>query len=368
MKDAKILIVGGYGEVGRRLAAQLEATQPGCVTVAGRHPEQARNLPARKVDVDDVASIERALDGIDVVVACIRQREPHLLRAAVRRGIAYTSIAPPRLAWPALEALRTEAKRTRARIILASGLSPGITSVLVRAAADRLGKVDTVETALMLSLGDAYGADSMAFLLEEVRHPYSVMVDGTEQTWNAFERSKLVTFPAPLGERRAYTMPFTDQFYYPATVGAKTALARIALDPPWLASVLSVLLRAGLRRALAHRGGGAAIHGLIENLRRRYAGRDHYGLVVEVRGAGRTIRSTLVGREQATATAAGAAAITEALWSREVEEPGVWLAEEVIRPEPFLTRLAKQGIVSDALELPLSCGDGRAVRAIAPGV
>lgn len=94
MKTDRILIVGGYGEVGRRLAAQLEATQPNRVIVAGRHPEQASGVPARRVDVDDVASIERALDGVGVVVACVRQREPHLLRAAVRRGIAYTSIAP----------------------------------------------------------------------------------------------------------------------------------------------------------------------------------------------------------------------------------------------------------------------------------
>jgi saccharopine dehydrogenase (NAD+, L-lysine forming) len=269
MTDEKILIVGGYGEVGRRLATQLEATRPGRVIVAGRHPEQASGFPARRIDVDDAGSIEQALDGVGVVVACIRQREPHVLRAAVRRGIAYTSIAPPRLPWSALEPLRTEAQRTGARIIVGAGLSPGITSVLVRDAADRLadhreavpratsarglGRIDTVQTAVMLSLGDAYGPDSMGFILEEVSHPYVVVVDGREQTWNAFERSKPVEFPAPVGERRAYTMPFTDQFYYPATVGAKTAIARIALDPPWLADALSVLLRVGLRRALTLR-------------------------------------------------------------------------------------------------------------------
>ena len=140
-------------------------------------------------------------------------------------------------------------------------------------------------------------------------------------------------------------MPFRDQLYYPTTLGAKTAIARIALDPPWLGSVLSTLLRAGLRRVLRRGGARGAVHGLVERLRGRYSSRNHYALVVEVRGGGRVVRSTLVGRQQAEATAVGVGAITEALWSREVEEPGVWLAEQVIAPGAFFSRLASSGLV-----------------------
>lgn len=345
MTADKILIVGGYGEVGRRLAAQLEATQPGRVIVGGRHPERAIGIEARRIDIEDPGSIELALDGIGVVVACVRQREPHLLRAAIRRGIAYTSIAPPWMPWPETEPLRTEAEHSGARIILAAGLEPGITSVLVRAAANRLGRVDAVETALLLGLGDAYGADSMAFILDEVTQPYSIVVDGHAQRANAFARSTLVEFPPPVGLRRAYTMPFRDQLYYPATMGATTAIARIALDPVWLAPTLSGLLRVGARRLLGGSGARGRARRLIEKLRGGYSMCDRYALVVDVRSGGRTIRSTLIGRSQAHATAVGVGAITEALWSREVDTPGVWLAEQVIAPAPFLARLAAQGIV-----------------------
>lgn len=76
-----------------------------------------------------------------------------------------------------------------------------------------------------------------------------------------------------------------------------------------------------------------------------------HALVVEVRGRGRMVRSTLVGRKQAVATATGVYAITEALWSREVQAPGVWLAEQVITPERFLARLAAHGIVPVSEEI-----------------
>ena len=354
MNTNRILVIGGYGEVGRRLTAQLEATQPNRVIVAGRHPETAGAAGARRPDVDDAASIESALDGVGVVVACVRQREPNLLRAAVRRGIGYTSIAPPRIPPFETELLAAEAKRTGARIILAAGLEPGITSVLVRAAADRLGHVDSVETALLLGLGDTYGSDSLAFLFAELSQPYSIVVDGKPQVVNAFDGSTLIDFPAPVGSRRAYPMPFTDQLYYPSTVGAKTAVARIALDPPWLADALATLLPLGLRRLLRPGGSRGAVHQLIGKLRARYAGQDLYALVAEVRAGGRMIRATLVGRGQAAATAVGASAIVEALWSREMDQPGVWLAEQVVAVQPFFARLAAQGIVPTTEDIVVS--------------
>lgn len=86
MTANKILIVGGYGEVGRRLVDLLEEAQPGRVVVAGRHPERARGARARQIDLDTPVSIERALDDVAVVVACVRQRQPHLLRAALLPG------------------------------------------------------------------------------------------------------------------------------------------------------------------------------------------------------------------------------------------------------------------------------------------
>ena len=66
--------------------------------------------------------------------------------------------------------------------------------------------------------------------------------------------------------------------------------------------------------------------------------------VVEVRGGDGILRLSLSGQGQADATAAGAAATVEALVSREVEPPGIWLAEQVLAPGPFVSRLAAAGL------------------------
>jgi len=340
-----ILIVGGYGEVGRRIAALLEPTHPGSVLVAGRNPGRAGELRSRRIDVDDPASIESALGGVGTIVACVRQREPHLLRAAIRHGLAYTSIAPPWIEWPELMPLHEEAQRTGARLIFGTGLEPGIASVLAKMAADRLGRADAIETALLLSVGDAYGLDSMNFILEELAQEYSILVDGERQPARAFASSMRIEFPAPIGQRRAYTMPFTDQRYYPMTLKAHTSVARIAIDPPWVGRLIAGLARLGVRNLSAEPHRRTAIEGLRKRLQQRYAGRNQFSLVVEVRGGEKAMHLSLTGHGQAAATAAGAAATAEALANREVDLPGLWLAEQVLAPEPFLSRLAAAGLV-----------------------
>jgi saccharopine dehydrogenase-like NADP-dependent oxidoreductase len=268
------------------------------------------------------------------------------LRAAIARGLAYTDIAPHLMTRRPTEAMKAEATRTGARIVLGTGLAPGISSLLARLGADRLGAVESVEVGVLLSVGDAYGPASRAYLLEEISLRYAVCIEGREVPARPFGGYARVTFPPPLGRRVAYLFPFSDQVFFPKTLGARTALSRLALEPPWLGALLSVLLRLGPTAMLGRRAGAKerAQH-LGAWLRRRYEGRDRYGIVVEVEGARGRVRASLVGRGQATATAVGAAAVVRALAEGEVKQPGIWLAEKVVPPEPFFGRLAARGLV-----------------------
>src|SRR5687767_3178395 len=109
-----ILIVGGYGVVGRRVAAELAPRFAGRVVIAGRDRERAAVLcralghgtRPRRVDVNDAMSLGPALEGVGTVMACVAQRERHLLRLSIERGLAYTDLAPGLAFWQGAEALR----------------------------------------------------------------------------------------------------------------------------------------------------------------------------------------------------------------------------------------------------------------------
>ena len=140
--------------------------------------------------------------------------------------------------------------------------------------------------------------------------------------------------------------PFSDQVFFPETLGARTALSRLALDPPWLGTLLSALVRLRVTAMLRRRAGAEErLQRLTAWLQRRYEGRDLYGVAVDVHGARGRVRVSLVGHGQASGTAIGAAAVVRALAEGEVGQPGIWLAEQVVLPGPFFERLATCGLV-----------------------
>jgi saccharopine dehydrogenase-like NADP-dependent oxidoreductase len=102
MSRQAILITGGYGIVGRRIAADLAPDYLDRVVIAGRNPERANATAAaighgvrgRPLDVAVPSSIAAALDDVAVVVNCIDQPRRSLLHAAIERGLRYTDITP----------------------------------------------------------------------------------------------------------------------------------------------------------------------------------------------------------------------------------------------------------------------------------
>ncbi len=360
MSDRRdILLVGGYGVVGRRIAAHLAPRFPGRVLIAGRDEQRAEafclelghGARSRRMDVDVASSIGPALDGVGTVMACVAQRELHLLRAAIERGLGYTDIAPRLAFWHSAEGLASEARRCGARIVLGAGLSPGISNLMARQLAKALGPLEQIETAILLSLGDEYGPDSLRHVLDAVAQPFSVVEDGEHHAVMPFSDGKRIEFPPPLGPRTAYLFPWSDVVSYPKTLGARSAFGRFALEPAW-AGTLAALIARGARRWLTRPSVLEGEGGVLHRLTRLYAGQNRFALLVTARGQGRTLRMSLAGRRQANATAAGAAEFVRALAAGEIEQPGVWLPEEVISHERFFDALASMGLHARMEEIP----------------
>jgi saccharopine dehydrogenase (NAD+, L-lysine-forming) len=352
MTEQSILIAGGYGVVGQRIAAELAPDYS--VIVAGRHLEHAKATAAaighgvrsRLIDVTVEASIAAALEGVATVVSCIDQPRRSLLHAAIERGLRYTDITPHLVelgSGAAYEEIGAAARASGARVVLGTGIVPGISNVIVRALAHTLGGADVIETSLLLSASDASGPASFDYFVKELTMPFAVHVDGVDRPAQAFSDPRVIEFPSPFGPRSAYLFPFSDQVLYPRTMGAQTALTRLAIEPARLGRLLAASVRLGavrlvaqerVRNVLAKRRSDRALN---EALAR-------FALRVDVIHDGRSAHATLMGGPQANAAAAGASATVRSLMESEVSEPGAWMPEQVINPPGFFSRLAEQGL------------------------
>jgi len=130
----KLLVAGGYGVVGRRIASLLAAHYPGRVVIGGRRPDAAQaaalaigfGTQFRHIDVNRRDSVIAALDGVEVVVSCVDQLEPHLLRACAQNGLAYTDITPQLAFRSDIEDVDAQARQSGARILMGAGIAPRI--------------------------------------------------------------------------------------------------------------------------------------------------------------------------------------------------------------------------------------------------
>jgi saccharopine dehydrogenase-like NADP-dependent oxidoreductase len=361
MNALGILIVGGYGVVGGRIAAELAPDYPDRVIVAGRDLDRANaaataighGVRGREADVTLSSSIAAALGDVAVVMSCIDQPGRGLLHAAIERGLRYTDITPHLTELGrglGFERIDAAARASGARLVLGTGIVPGIANVMVRALADGLGGATGIETSLLLSARDVAGPASFDYFLQELSMPFEIHVNGADHPAYAFSDQRLVEFPAPVGMRPAYLFPFSDQVLYPRTMGARTALTRLAIEPSWLAKLLAMVVRSRAARLISHE---AVRHAISQRRRKVMSSEDtRFALRVDVTHHGQSSHATLVGRTQADAAAAGATGVLRALLDGEVAKPGAWMPEQVIDPGPFFERLAAQGLSVKLALLP----------------
>jgi saccharopine dehydrogenase-like NADP-dependent oxidoreductase len=355
----EILIVGGYGVVGQRIAAELAPDYPDRVVLGGRTLVRAEEVAkaighgvrGRRIDIAVPSSIAAALEGVVVVISCIDQPNRALLWAAIERGLNYTDITPHLTELgrgAAYDKIDAAARASGAKVVLGTGLVPGISNVMVRALADALDGVDEIETVLLLSASDVSGPASFDYFLQELSMSFDIRVDGADRPARAFSAPQLVEFPPPIGAQLAYLFPFSDQVLYPRTMGVRTALTRLAIEPAWLAKIIAAMVRTGASRLMAIEG----VRHAIAWRRQDYPSRKdaRFALRVDVRGGGRSRRAILLGNAQADAAAAGAAGVARLLIESDFVEPGGWMPEQIVDPAAFLSRLAKRGLEVEFLQ------------------
>jgi NAD(P)-dependent dehydrogenase (short-subunit alcohol dehydrogenase family) len=136
-----VLIVGGSGVVGRRIAAALAPDYGDQVIVARVNLDRAmiaateigREVRFREVDVKAPSSIAAAPEDVAIVVSCIDQPRRDVLRAAIERGLRYTDITPHLTELgrgTVFESIDAAARKSGARVVLGAGLVPGISNVM----------------------------------------------------------------------------------------------------------------------------------------------------------------------------------------------------------------------------------------------
>ena len=244
----RVLVVGGSGRVGastvRWIDKLAKAEQlPVQLAVGGRRQASfaaaAKRLGAKGVDdikfvqldLDDAASLERAVAGRSLVVHTagpFQQRtDPTLLKACIDAGVPYCDVCDE------LELSRAAKKLTSdVPAVISCGIWPGASALLAARAAERLGKpLDDLEFSFFTSGTGGAGPTivSATFLL--LCTPAAVYADGELVMKEPWTEKRTAAFGPGIGERDVYLLDNPDVPTCAEALGARSASSSFGTAP-----------------------------------------------------------------------------------------------------------------------------------------
>lgn len=377
--DRPILILGGYGNTGSRVAALLLQHSDATVVVAGRDRDRARATaghlkerhgPGRalavRLDAGDTAGLRAAFDDVGFVVNASNTvpYTEQVVSAALVAGADYidTQLSlPPKL--EVLGRLAPQIEREGRCFVTDAGFHPGVPAAMVRLAVERLGTVERADIGSCIQLDwNAYRFSEAALpeMLDEFEHfrPRYFEDGRWKERWRTY---RYFDFGEPFGRR--YTMPMDlDEMhalpeYVPSLrqtgffVGGFDPVTDFVVMPP-VALGLKVLPRSA-RSLLGNL--------LLWSLRR--FSRPPFGTVLVLEAAGATagaessFRLRIAHADGYHLTAAPVvAALLQYLDGH--RPPGLWHQAHFVEPERFFDDLRKMDVEVECGETKRSARSG----------
>lgn len=347
----KILIVGGYGSVGRVIATHLCEQYPDQVVVAGRSYKKAQAFAAElnhkvmplELDISATVSEDQFLHDVGTVIMCIDQGNQDFVRSCIQRAITYIDISASYTVLSKIEALDQEARSAGSTVVLSVGLAPGMTNLLTKLCQTKRPDMAIADIYIMLGLGDAHGEAAIRWTLDNIDAEFSITEKGESKRVASFEDGKQTTFPGGVGLRTAYRFNLSDQHVLPRTLGLQSVSTRLCFDSSAVTRLFAALKKTGATNLLKI----PRVQELLVGAMKRFQfGSETFILKVEARDAideAILYECTLAGEVEARGTGLVAAKVAEEL-ARSPTPPGVFHMEQLFDPLEFLNSLGGYGL------------------------
>lgn len=221
----RILVLGGAGTTGRRLAALLLAHSSDEVVLAGRDLGKAERaageltwiypgrVSARRADATDPASLAAAFADVDLVAvaASVLAWYEQVLEAALAAGAdCFDLLLSSPAKHAALARLRPRIERDGRCVITDGGVHPGLSAAMIRALAPACGRLQGVDVAALLRVdwnSYSFATSTIEEFVQELLgyRPEALRADvWTRLSWRVATRS--FDFGAPFGSQMCSAM------------------------------------------------------------------------------------------------------------------------------------------------------------------
>ncbi|MED3876459.1 saccharopine dehydrogenase family protein [Lysinibacillus capsici] len=284
MKNGNILIIGGYGEVGGKIAKLLLQSYPNRIWIAGRNIEKAKDFCVQhknlvrplQLDVSEKVHPEQ-LENVALVIMCLEQKDTAFAQLCLNEGISYIDITASYTFLKKLEALHSLAVQKHSTAIFSVGMAPGLTNLMAMHAARQLSSLEKMHISILLGAGDTHGTAAILWILQQLNKPFSSY---NNQKVANFTNKRTVKFKK-IGKRSVYQFNFSDQHTLTKHFPSIPIVTRLGFDVEPLNKFVSFLQKSRIACLLKFNGIQILLASLIQKIK---IGSDVCGIQIEAIG------------------------------------------------------------------------------------
>ncbi len=362
--SSHVLIIGGRGRIGRQVAADILRHTTAQVTVTGRSQkpgplsfgDRGHYLP---LELADRAAVEQAIRALgtdrepkNVVVHCagpFLQRDAHVLQTCIEAGVNYVDVSDHPSFTRQAQAHRGAAVQAGVTALINTGVFPGISNSMARAAVEQLDRAEAIHLSYAVAGSGGAGVTVLRTTFLSLQQPFSAWIGGQWQTIKPYRDRQLVEFPPPYGRLGVYwfevaeTLTLAESFpvqtvttrfgsapdFYNYLTGAISRLPQKVLQSPWVVESLAQVSFAMTQMTNRWSGVGIAIRADVTG---------------QLNHVPTTVTSTLVHPNTAIAVGSGTGSVVQYLLTGQLRQPGVWPVEQAISTALFEQTLQSRGM------------------------
>ncbi|TQV85603.1 KR domain-containing protein [Aliikangiella coralliicola] len=249
-----LVILGGYGNFGKRIAQHLCQHKTKTIYIAGRNQAKAEAACASLSELTDhqkLIPLKLNTEGLDFMSSLkavspdilihtagpFQRQHYHVPQACIDADCHYIDLADDRRFVCDIGQLNQQAKDKNLLVVSGASSVPGLSSTVISQLALEYKSLETIDIAIAPGNKAERGMATLTGILSYTGHPFASFIDGQWQTIYGWMSSRQIDFGESVGKRWLANVDVPD----------------LELFPGFYAGIKTVRFQAGLELALLHR-------------------------------------------------------------------------------------------------------------------
>ncbi|WP_413165251.1 saccharopine dehydrogenase family protein [Capilliphycus salinus ALCB114379] len=359
----RILILGGRGRVGSRVAEDLINFTPEVeIVVTGRKasptlPSPDPRMQFLELELAEENQLKSAIESVDLVIHCagpFHYRDATVLKMCIEAGVNYIDVSDNRSFTLKALSLHNLAQEKGITAVINTGIFPGISNSLVRLGVEELDEVETIHLSYVVGGSGGAGITVMRTTFLGLQRPFQVWKNGQWEQVKPYSDREVIPFPAPYGKLGVYWFDMPECYTLAQSFDVKTVVTKFGTFPDFYNYLTGMVAHQWPPSWLQNT---AVIEFLSQVSYAMTTVTDYFsGIGVAVRASAQGYKgkkpvefcSTLTHENTAIAAGIGTGSVGQLLLTNQLNKPGVWPIEQALPTDLFKQTLEERHVTIES--------------------